>query len=65
MVEEPLDPAGTRLWWARFLGGDVPELPARHGRPVRYGCTERDQPLPAYQTVFAPPSPTVRARRSW
>jgi S-adenosylmethionine:tRNA ribosyltransferase-isomerase len=28
-----------------------------YGRPVRYAYTERDQPLSAYQTVFALPSP--------
>ncbi|WP_329392503.1 S-adenosylmethionine:tRNA ribosyltransferase-isomerase [Streptomyces sp. NBC_01716] len=57
VLEEPLDPAGTRLWWARMDGGDVPGLLGRHGRPIRYGYTERDQPLSAYQTVFALPSP--------
>lgn len=57
VLEEPLDPAGTRLWWARFDGGDVPGLLGRHGRPIRYGYTEGDQPLSAYQTVFALPSP--------
>ncbi|GAA3069851.1 hypothetical protein GCM10020000_62890 [Streptomyces olivoverticillatus] len=29
----------------------------RHGRPIRYVYTERDQPLSAYQTVFALPGP--------
>ncbi|WP_405619491.1 S-adenosylmethionine:tRNA ribosyltransferase-isomerase [Streptomyces sp. NBC_01511] len=57
VLEEPLDPAATRLWWARVAGGDVPGLLGRHGRPIRYGYTERDQPLSAYQTVFALPSP--------
>lgn len=57
VLQEPLDPAGTRLWWARVDGGDVPGLLGRHGRPIRYGYTERDQPLSAYQTVFALPSP--------
>ncbi|MFD6335359.1 S-adenosylmethionine:tRNA ribosyltransferase-isomerase [Streptomyces niveus] len=57
VLEEPLDPAGTRLWWARVAGGDVAGLLARYGRPIRYGYTERDQPLSAYQTVFALPSP--------
>ncbi|MFC8080632.1 S-adenosylmethionine:tRNA ribosyltransferase-isomerase [Streptomyces sp. NPDC057307] len=57
VLEEPLDPAGTRLWWARVAGGDVAGLLGRHGRPIRYGYTERDQPLSAYQTVFALPSP--------
>ncbi|MET4923984.1 S-adenosylmethionine:tRNA ribosyltransferase-isomerase, partial [Streptomyces sp. PSRA5] len=57
VLEEPLDPVGTRLWWARVAGGDVAGLLRRHGRPIRYGYTERDQPLSAYQTVFALPSP--------
>ncbi|MFE2939922.1 S-adenosylmethionine:tRNA ribosyltransferase-isomerase [Streptomyces sp. NPDC059255] len=57
VVEEPLDPAGVRLRWARVLGTGVPELLSRRGRPIRYGYTERDQPLSAYQTVFALPSP--------
>ncbi|EST20992.1 S-adenosylmethionine:tRNA ribosyltransferase-isomerase, partial [Streptomyces niveus] len=57
VLEEPLDPAGTRLWWARVAGGDVAGLLARYGRPIRYEYTERDQPLSAYQTVFALPSP--------
>ncbi|MFD4702969.1 S-adenosylmethionine:tRNA ribosyltransferase-isomerase [Streptomyces niveus] len=56
VLEEPLDPAGTRLWWARVAGGDVAGLLARHGRPIRYAYTERDQPVSAYQTVFALPS---------
>ncbi|WP_405466395.1 S-adenosylmethionine:tRNA ribosyltransferase-isomerase [Streptomyces jietaisiensis] len=34
---------------------DVPGLLRRHGRPIRYAYTERDQPLSAYQTVFALP----------
>jgi S-adenosylmethionine:tRNA ribosyltransferase-isomerase len=29
----------------------------RHGRPIRYPYTLRDQPLAAHQTVFALPSP--------
>ncbi|WP_455360948.1 S-adenosylmethionine:tRNA ribosyltransferase-isomerase [Streptomyces sp. SYSU K21746] len=36
---------------------DVPALLHRYGRPIRYAYTERDQPLAAYQTVFARPSP--------
>ncbi|MFI6289799.1 S-adenosylmethionine:tRNA ribosyltransferase-isomerase [Streptomyces sp. NPDC051018] len=35
----------------------VPGLLRRHGRPIRYAYTVRDQPLSAYQTVFALPSP--------
>ncbi|MFI6703163.1 S-adenosylmethionine:tRNA ribosyltransferase-isomerase [Streptomyces sp. NPDC050509] len=60
VLEEPLDPAGARLWWARTPGTDVPGLLGRRGRPIRYGYTERDQPLSAYQTVFALPSPDGR-----
>ncbi len=59
VLEEPLvagAPAAGRLWWAS-VSVDVPELLAGYGRPVRYGYTERDQPLSAYQTVFARPSP--------
>ncbi|WOX25181.1 S-adenosylmethionine:tRNA ribosyltransferase-isomerase [Streptomyces solicathayae] len=66
VLEAPLEPGGlpsppggvgrgSRLWWARADVG-VPGLLARYGRPVRYGYTERDQPLEAYQTVFALPS---------
>ncbi|MDQ0814191.1 S-adenosylmethionine:tRNA ribosyltransferase-isomerase [Streptomyces sp. B3I7] len=33
----------------------VTGLLRRHGRPIRYAYTERDQPLSAYQTVFALP----------
>ncbi|MEE4541370.1 S-adenosylmethionine:tRNA ribosyltransferase-isomerase [Streptomyces sp. V4-01] len=57
VLEEPLDPRGDRLWIARPYGIDPPALMARHGRPIRYSYTERDQPLAAYQTVFATASP--------
>ncbi|MGW0753463.1 S-adenosylmethionine:tRNA ribosyltransferase-isomerase [Streptomyces sp. NPDC002587] len=33
----------------------VPGLLQAYGRPIRYAYTERDQPLSAYQTVFAVP----------
>ncbi|MFK8909692.1 S-adenosylmethionine:tRNA ribosyltransferase-isomerase [Streptomyces sp. YS-3] len=56
-LEEPLSGAGDRLWWARTERGDVPGLLARYGRPIRYAYTAGDQPLSAYQTVFAVPSP--------
>ncbi|GGZ34514.1 S-adenosylmethionine:tRNA ribosyltransferase-isomerase [Streptomyces poonensis] len=56
VLEEPLSAEGVRLWWARVVGADVPELLRVHGRPIRYSYTERDQPLSAYQTVFALPS---------
>ncbi|MEV0119874.1 S-adenosylmethionine:tRNA ribosyltransferase-isomerase [Streptomyces sp. NPDC050844] len=55
ICEEPLAAGSGRLWWAR-VSGDVPTLLHRHGRPIRYSYTERDQPLSAYQTVFALPS---------
>ncbi|MFE4372182.1 S-adenosylmethionine:tRNA ribosyltransferase-isomerase [Streptomyces sp. NPDC056835] len=57
VLDEPLVPGGSRLWWARVSHADVPGLLSRHGRPIRYGYTVRDQPLSAYQTVFARPSP--------
>ncbi|MCF3125158.1 S-adenosylmethionine:tRNA ribosyltransferase-isomerase, partial [Streptomyces arenae] len=53
--EEPMAAGSGRLWWVR-VAADVPELLRRHGRPLRYSYTERDQPLSAYQTVFALPS---------
>ncbi|MEV5875183.1 S-adenosylmethionine:tRNA ribosyltransferase-isomerase [Streptomyces sp. NPDC052101] len=53
---ERLSPRGERLWWAR-AAGDVLEVLRAYGRPIRYSYTERDQPLSAYQTVFALPSP--------
>ncbi|WP_406325590.1 S-adenosylmethionine:tRNA ribosyltransferase-isomerase [Streptomyces sp. NBC_01617] len=63
VLEEPLSGAGppaatvgARLWWAR-VPVEVPGLLRRYGRPIRYGYTERDQPLSAYQTVFAVDSP--------
>ncbi|MFF9893929.1 S-adenosylmethionine:tRNA ribosyltransferase-isomerase [Streptomyces longispororuber] len=55
VCEEPLSADGARLWWAR-VPVDVPGFLRRHGRPVRYSYTERDQPLSVYQTVFALPS---------
>lgn len=57
VLEEPLSARGPRLWWARVPGGaDVPGMLRRHGRPIRYSYTDRDQPLSVYQTVFALPS---------
>lgn len=56
VVEEPVSERGARLWWARVAGGDVLALMREHGRPIRYAYTERDQPLSAYQTVFALPT---------
>jgi S-adenosylmethionine:tRNA ribosyltransferase-isomerase len=56
VLEEPLAAGSARLWWARVPGGDVLGMLGRHGRPIRYSYTERDQPLSVYQTVFALPS---------
>ncbi|MFJ4834107.1 S-adenosylmethionine:tRNA ribosyltransferase-isomerase [Streptomyces sp. NPDC088747] len=56
VLEEPLTARGQRLWWGRLPGADVLGLLRRHGRPIRYSYTERDQPLSVYQTVFALPS---------
>ncbi|WP_373305799.1 S-adenosylmethionine:tRNA ribosyltransferase-isomerase [Streptomyces filipinensis] len=56
VLEEPLSPGGERLWWAR-PAGDVLGMLRAWGRPIRYSYTERDQPLSAYQTVFALPAP--------
>ncbi|MFC7306736.1 S-adenosylmethionine:tRNA ribosyltransferase-isomerase [Streptomyces monticola] len=60
VMEEPLSERGERLWWARasrLPRWGVPGLLRGHGRPIRYPYTERDQPLSAYQTVFALESP--------
>ncbi|MEU9013472.1 S-adenosylmethionine:tRNA ribosyltransferase-isomerase [Streptomyces sp. NPDC048479] len=56
VLEAPLAPGADRLWWAS-VSVDVPELLHRYGRPIRYRYTTGDQPLAAYQTVFALPSP--------
>lgn len=56
VLEEPLAPGADRLWWAT-VSTAVPRLLYRYGRPIRYGYTAQDQPLSAYQTVFALPSP--------
>lgn len=52
----PLSPRGDRLWLAAVSVADVVAYLGRYGRAIRYGYTERDQPLAAYQTVFAVPS---------
>ncbi|MFJ4712611.1 S-adenosylmethionine:tRNA ribosyltransferase-isomerase [Streptomyces sp. NPDC088785] len=54
VFEEPVAAGHERLWWVR-ANGDVPGLLRAHGRPIRYAYTARDQPLSAYQTVFALP----------
>ncbi len=57
-LEEPLAAGADRLWWARPspAPGGVPALLRAYGRPIRYAYTERDQPVSAYQTVFAVPA---------
>ena len=45
-------PGLDRLWFVHFEG-DVEEAMAKHGLPIRYGYLGQDQPLVAYQTVFA------------
>jgi S-adenosylmethionine:tRNA ribosyltransferase-isomerase len=45
-------PRSQRLWVARF-DTDVPELLARHGRPIAYPYVEGQWPIEAYQTVYA------------
>ncbi|MFD4144026.1 MULTISPECIES: S-adenosylmethionine:tRNA ribosyltransferase-isomerase [unclassified Streptomyces] len=55
VLDEPLAPGADRLWWAS-VSVAVPGLLQRYGRPIRYGYTAQDQPLSAYQTVFALPS---------
>lgn len=47
---------GGRLRWAEVTEGDVHGVLREYGRPIRYSYTECDQPLSAYQTVFALPS---------
>lgn len=44
---------GQRLWLADLDVGDLHAYLARHGAPIRYAHADRDQPLDAYQTVFA------------
>ncbi|MDR3082054.1 MAG: S-adenosylmethionine:tRNA ribosyltransferase-isomerase [Streptomyces sp.] len=56
VLEDPLSKRSGRLWWARPSEPDVLGLLGRYGRPIRYSYTERDQPLSAYQMVFALPS---------
>ncbi|WP_373286946.1 S-adenosylmethionine:tRNA ribosyltransferase-isomerase [Wenjunlia tyrosinilytica] len=57
VIVRPLSPRGDRLWVAAASMPDVVAHLYRHGRPIRYGYTERDQPLSAYGTVFEAPSP--------
>jgi S-adenosylmethionine:tRNA ribosyltransferase-isomerase len=57
VLDQPLREGEDRLWWARPSVEDVAGVLRRHGRPIRYPYTLRDQPLAAHQTVFALPSP--------
>ncbi|MFC1419692.1 S-adenosylmethionine:tRNA ribosyltransferase-isomerase [Streptacidiphilus cavernicola] len=50
---EPLGPGVRRLWTADFPVDDPLAYLAAHGRAIRYGYTDADRPLAAYQTVFA------------
>jgi S-adenosylmethionine:tRNA ribosyltransferase-isomerase len=43
-------PGAERLW---FVEGDLAGAMNRCGRPIRYGYVDREQPLTAYQTMFA------------
>ena len=43
-------PGAARLW---FVRGDLAQAMNRCGQPIRYGYVDREQPLTAYQTVFA------------
>ncbi|MFC1435000.1 S-adenosylmethionine:tRNA ribosyltransferase-isomerase [Streptacidiphilus sp. N1-3] len=50
---EPLPGGAGRLWTADFPVPDPLAQLARYGRAIRYGYTDADRPLAAYQTVFA------------
>ncbi|MGW7008037.1 S-adenosylmethionine:tRNA ribosyltransferase-isomerase [Streptomyces sp. NPDC054933] len=56
VLEAPLGAHRARLWLASVSMADPVAYLYRHGRPIRYAYTERDQPLSAYQTVFCVPS---------
>ncbi len=57
LLEGPSSPDGDRLWVAAVRVPDPVAFLYRHGRPIRYAYTLRDQPLSAYQSVFSAPSP--------
>ncbi|TKA09841.1 S-adenosylmethionine:tRNA ribosyltransferase-isomerase [Actinacidiphila oryziradicis] len=57
VLQAPLSARGERLWVAAASMADPVAYLHRYGRPIRYGYTERDQPLAAYQTVFSVESP--------
>ena len=43
-------PGAERLW---FVEGDLANAMTRCGQPIRYGYVDREQPLTAYQSIFA------------
>lgn len=45
-------PGIPRLWFVQF-SGDVQQLMARSGRPIRYGYLDGSYDLATYQTIFA------------
>nr|WP_202446947.1 S-adenosylmethionine:tRNA ribosyltransferase-isomerase [Streptomyces sp. SID5468] len=56
VLDAPLAAGSDRLWLATVAPADTVAYLRRNGRPIRYGYTERDQPLAAYRTVFSVPS---------
>ena len=45
--------SGNRLWRAAYAGeSELPELLARHGRPIAYGYLDRQYPIEDYRTIF-------------
>ncbi|ARF54679.1 S-adenosylmethionine:tRNA ribosyltransferase-isomerase [Streptomyces gilvosporeus] len=59
----PVEPGGVRLWWGRVTGGCAMQVMRHHGRPIRYGYPEREQPPGAQQSVFAVDSPGAGSAR--
>ncbi|WP_152617587.1 S-adenosylmethionine:tRNA ribosyltransferase-isomerase [Phaeacidiphilus oryzae] len=53
---------GRRLWRAALSEPDAVGYLRRHGRAIRYGYTDRDRPVGAYQTVFAEAAERLRGR---
>ncbi|KIZ17950.1 S-adenosylmethionine:tRNA ribosyltransferase-isomerase [Streptomyces natalensis] len=56
-LRAPVDPGGVRLWWGRVTGATAMQVMHHHGRPIRYGPPDQEQPPAAYQSVFAEDSP--------
>ncbi|WP_037609406.1 S-adenosylmethionine:tRNA ribosyltransferase-isomerase [Streptacidiphilus rugosus] len=59
LTESQADAAPARLWRACFGAAEPLAYLARYGRPIRYGYTDADRALAAYQTVFAAPPTTA------